>query len=99
MMKEILKASAEELEKVRQYCADDQAENVAQQMFIKGAEWAVKNLHKPPVSSNEASPIQKSKENGEVAVCDHNYSVHLWGTPSEYFKCKKCGKIKEQTDC
>ena len=46
MMKEILKASAEELEKVKQYCADDQAENVAQEMFIKGAQWALKNVIK-----------------------------------------------------
>ena len=49
MMKEILKASAEELEKVKQYCADDQAENVAQEMFIKGAQWALKNLQQSDV--------------------------------------------------
>ena len=31
------------------------------------------------------------------SVCEHNYTVHLWGTPEEYFECKKCGKTKEQT--
>lgn len=27
------------------------------------------------VSGNEAIPIKKSKENGEVAVCEHNFDI------------------------
>lgn len=50
MVKEkILKQSMVELEKVKQYCSDGQAEILAQDMFIKGAEWAVKNCSIPDV--------------------------------------------------
>ena len=50
-LKIILEASAKELEKCKGHLPDDQSENVAQEMFIKGAEWAVNFISAKPLVS------------------------------------------------